>query len=383
MASNSNRRSASSGSTSPRGVNNPRYANAPKGGVPARAPRGSDGRARAGGVPRTGGVGTSGASRVGAPSGPTRRASGAGSASPRPTARPVARAGGRSSARSPQLTSVRIGDIDRMERRSERAAAARAKSRKPLIIVSVVAALVLALVVAFFVLSRSSVFIIENVDVVGAEHLTTSEVSALIEVPQGTTLLNVDASSIESSLLRDAWVKDVTINRVFPSTLQVVITERDIAAVVEIPMGSTQTIQNWAIASDGMWLMVIPSQDSEVGQSLSPKIYEDEAEALHITGVPYGLEPEIGTYCTDENVNNALSIVSGMTTELADQVKTVTATDPESTLLTLDSGVEIAFGTADDIREKELICQQIMQENEGKVAYINVRVVSRPTWRAV
>lgn len=370
MASDSNRRSASSGSTRARGQNNPRYARPPKGGAPAYGAGGSS--AGSAGSMRSS-AGSRMPSQTGMPrSGAARTPSGA------PSARPSAQRG----ARSPQLTSVRIGDIDRMER-NERARAARAARRKPLIVVGVIAALAIALAIAFAVLSRSSVFAIESVDVVGAEHLTTAEVSQLITVPQGTTLLNVDASSIENSLLRDAWIKDVTVNRMFPSTLQVVITERDIAAVVEIPMGATQTIQNWAIASDGMWLMAIPDQSSELGQSLSPKIYEDEAEALHITGVPYGLEPEIGTYCTDENVNNALSIVSGMTTDLADQVKTVTATDPESTLLTLDSGVEIAFGTADDIREKERVCQEIMEQNEGKVAYINVRVVSRPTWRAV
>ena len=104
---------------------------------------------------------------------------------------------------------------------------------------------------------------------------------------------------------------------------------------------------------------------------------------MHITGVPYGLTPSVGTYCTDENVNNALEIVDGLTTQLSDQVKLVSATDAESTLLTLDSGVEIAFGTSQDIREKERICLEIMDQNPGKVAYINVRVISRPTWRAL
>ena len=102
-----------------------------------------------------------------------------------------------------------------------------------------------------------------------------------------------------------------------------------------------------------------------------------------ITGVPFGLTPEVGTYCTDGNVNNALEILDGLTGELADQVKAVSATDAQSTLLTLENGIQIAFGTAEDIRDKERICLEIMAKNEGKVAYINVRVPDRPTWRAV
>ena len=104
---------------------------------------------------------------------------------------------------------------------------------------------------------------------------------------------------------------------------------------------------------------------------------------LHITDVPYGTTAETGTKCTDGNVNNALAIVSGMTTELAGQVKTVSATDAESTKLTLESGVEIAFGPAQNIRDKERVCLQILNDNPGKVAYINVRVVDRPTWRSL
>ena len=104
---------------------------------------------------------------------------------------------------------------------------------------------------------------------------------------------------------------------------------------------------------------------------------------LHITDVPYGTRPEVGAYCSDANVNNALAIVDGMTTELAGQVKKVAATETESTTLTLESGVEIVFGTAENIRDKERVCLEIMKEHPDGLAYINVRVVDRPTWRAL
>ena len=83
--------------------------------------------------------------------------------------------------------------------------------------------------------------------------------------------------------------------------------------------------------------------------------------------------PFEGTIC-----NNALVIVDGMTTELAGQVKKVAATETESTTLTLESGVEIMFGTAENIRDKERVCLEIMKEHPDGLAYINVRVVDRP-----
>ena len=185
-----------------------------------------------------------------------------------------------------------------------------------------------------------------------------------------------------NSVDRDAWVADVSVNRIFPDTLEINVTEREIAAIVEVAADNAKVTQMWAIASDGMWLMEIPARDSELGATISPQIYEDADRVLHITGVPFGLTPEVGTYCADGNVNNALAILDGLSTELAEQVKTVTATDAASTCLTLDNGIEIAFGTAEDIRDKERIVLQIMADNPGKVSYINVRVPDRPAWRA-
>lgn len=347
MASSSRRKSASSGSSRP--ASGPRRAPMPR----------SSGRPAPAGAPLR---------RSGAAS--SRARSGAAGPSARPS---------RSSSRPARVSSVRIGDIDRADRQRRMQETARRSMRRLAVIVGVVA----ALIIGAGALYLSPIFTIEKVDVVGAEHLTSQDMAALASIPQGTTLLTVDAGAIERSIDRDAWVKDVTVNRVFPSTLQIVVTEREIAAVVEVAADDAATIQPWAIASDGMWLMPIPDRDSEVGQAIAPQIYEDADAVLHISGVPYGLVPEIGSYCTDDNVNNALAIVDGMTTDLADQVKTVVATDAESTLLTLDNGIEIAFGTADNIREKERICLKILQDNPGKVAYINVRVVDRPTWRAV
>lgn len=251
-------------------------------------------------------------------------------------------------------------------------------TRLAAVVVGAVAVLALGLILLF-----SPILQIDDVQVNGSTHLTDAEIEALVNVPAGATLLSVDAGSISRSLERDAWVETATVRRVFPHTLAIDITERDIAAVVEVLTSDAKAVQPWAIASDGVWLMPIPEKDSELGASISPQIYEDAESVLTITGVPFGLMPEIGSVCTDENVENALSILNGLTTDLADAIVKVQATDAESTLLTLSNGIEIAFGKAEDIREKERVCLQIMEQNPDKVAYINVRVVNKPTWRAV
>ncbi len=250
-------------------------------------------------------------------------------------------------------------------------------------LLAIVVILALLAAIAYFALARSGAFRIERIDAQGVEHLTASEMTALVSVSEGTSLLDVDIAGIRSRLLQDAWIQDVAISRVFPDTLQIVVTEREIEAVVEIQTGSDGSVSEWAIASDGMWLMSIPDRDSEAGQATSSQVYEDADAALRIVDVPYGVSPEIGAYNTDENVANAIAIVSGMTTELADRVVTVSASDLESTTLTLDNGVEIAFGTATDIRAKERICLELLEQHADSIAYINVRNVDRPTYRAL
>ncbi len=277
------------------------------------------------------------------------------------------------------LSSVRVGDVAGPSR-TERA---QKKYRRYLVRIGVIAALLLALFIAGVILYNSPAFTIESISVKGADHLTSTDMQGLADIDEGTTLLRVDTAAIKENLLKDAWVADASVNRIFPNTLEIVVTERTITAVVEIPSQDAKTTTQWAIASDGMWLMPIPAKDSEAGRLTSDKVYEDAEAVLHITDVPYGTKPQIGTYCSDANVNNALAIVAGMTTELADKVTSVKATETESTTLTIKDGPDIVFGTAENIREKERVCLQIIENHPEGVTYINVRTPDRPTWRSL
>lgn len=278
-----------------------------------------------------------------------------------------------------RLSSVRVGDLDRLERHGR----AQARYLRYLVRLAIIVGIAAALVIGAVVVYNSSLFSIKNVNVTGVEHLTSEEMSALAGVPSDTTLLRVDAAAIENRLKQDAWVQDVQVNRILPDTLEIAVTERQIAAVVEVPTSDGKSIQPWAIASDHMWLMPIPDRESEAGQRTSAKVYEDADTALHIKEVPFGTNPQVGAYCTDDSVLNALDIVSGMTTELAGRVKTVYADGVEETRLVLDNNVEIAFGSADNIRDKERVALGIMEQHPDSVAYINVRDPASPTYRAL
>ena len=292
--------------------------------------------------------------------------------------RDAGHASARTSGRDAYVTRT-VGEINRGQRRDQRRQTGRRISGN-VIAVAIIIAVVL---IGAFAVYLAPIAKIQHISIKGAEHLTNEEMIALAEIPDDTTLLRVDTTRIEQNCLRDAWIKSVAVNRVFPDTLELVVTERKIAATVAVPTGNSAVTRVWAIAQDKTWLMPIPDKESQAAATVSEQVYIDAESVLQIVDVPYGTSAEIGTVCTDSNVNNALAIVSGMTTELAKQVVRVSATDAESTILTLDNGVEIAFGAAENIREKERVCLALLSEHEGNIAYINVRSVSSPTWRSL
>ena len=166
--------------------------------------------------------------------------------------------------------------------RSNRRQTQQKRSRKGLIIGIVVVVIVAVLAIGLFILSRTDLFPVNKITVSGVHHLTDQETAELAAVPEGTTLLNVDTGGIEGRLESNPWVLDASIERHFPDTLNLNITERDIVAVVDVVIDDNDNQQTWALASDGTWLMQIPDRNSEEGQQLAPQVYEDVDAALHV-----------------------------------------------------------------------------------------------------
>lgn len=243
--------------------------------------------------------------------------------------------------------------------------------------------MVVAFVIGGIALYNSPAFTIEEVSVNGVEHLTNEEMETLVNVPEGSTLLRIDTDAIAANVKKSAWIKDVQVNRLFPSTLEVNVTERPVLAIVEIPTSSTKAVKKWAIADDYVWLMPIPEVGSEGAKTTSSKIYEDDENVLHVKELPFDTKAEIGRECTDANVVNALDIITGLTTELADRVVEVQAKQVLETRLFLDNGVEVEFGAAENIRDKERAVLKLLEENDGKITSINVRDVNKVTHKSI
>ena len=262
----------------------------------------------------------------------------------------------------------RVGDIRASERRrerDERAKRARAKYRRYILRILIVLAAILAVFFGCIFLYRSNAFLITNVQVEGTSHLTSQEISQTAAVPDDATLLRLDSGGIVERLKGNAWVQDAHVERVFPDTIVIQITERTPGAVVKI----TEK-KRWVVSGDGTWL--------------SAATKDDWKSAMRIIDVSKALStPVSGSDCNDGGIKNALQIIGAVSPDLKEQIKSISAESSVKTSLNLKNGVTVAFGDSGDVELKEAVIWALLDKYKGKVSYINVRVPSNPTYRTL
>lgn len=302
---------------------------------------------------------------------------------------------------------------------------------KPLLSrLAMICAIVALLVIGGYALYRSPLLPVTQVTVSGNSYLTTQEILDTAQVPADATLLRTGAKQIEARLLANPWIKTVKVKRALPDRLSIVVVESGFDAVVEVPVTTaSSTATRWAISSNGLWLsqikqtdttaqttptptptpspaptptdastgetfttpMATPADDvsqttddSQIDQStLDSNIAANVDGKPKIVDVASTVKPAAGTINSDPGITAALKILTSVSNDLSRRITTVSAPDAETVTVTLDNGVEIAFGSVSDVATKERVATEIMNAHPGSVSYINVRVVDRPAWRGL
>jgi cell division protein FtsQ len=229
-------------------------------------------------------------------------------------------------------------------------------------LLGLVVGLVIGCVWGAVALYRAPIFTVKEVRVTGAKHLEQADVISQAKIPRDATLLRLPAAGIEKRLAADPWVRSVRVDRDFPSTVVIQITERRPAATVDA--GGTNL---WMIAGDGYWL----------GRRSA-----EESETIVIRDLE-NIRPAAGHRALSKELRNAVRLASGLSPELRSAARAISAPTVEKTAVITKEDVEIYFGEATQLAAKDRIAREILRRQKGKVVYINVRVVDRPTWRGL
>lgn len=205
-------------------------------------------------------------------------------------------------------------------------------------------------------------FQVDSIEISGTRHLTREAVIGLAAVPDGTSLLRVDGRAVRTRIEADPWVASVVVKRRLPDTLVIEVTEREPAAVIDT--GGTDL---WVVSADGYWLGERTS--AETG-TLSIRDLEE-------------VDPQPGKPVASETLINAVRIAAGLSDELRARTRVISAPTIERTALILEDDIEVFIGDSEDLELKDRVAREILEEQKGRLVYINVRVVSSPTWRGL
>ncbi|WP_307739220.1 FtsQ-type POTRA domain-containing protein [uncultured Parolsenella sp.] len=229
-------------------------------------------------------------------------------------------------------------------------------------------------------LSGLPVFVITGIDAQGSEHVSADAIAKLAGVEEGTTLLNVDTSQVETNVKRNPWVKAVNVSRHFPDTLGISVEERSVFAVVVIGSGSSV----WALGDDGVWIEPVQLDTSTTSDvTVAALAKAEELGCLLITNVPSSVDPAQGSPSTDDTIQAVLAYQQQLPDTVTSQAQVYYAASAGSTSLVLKSGLEISLGSPTDISAKAQSLTELMNSYPDQLTYVNVRVPSKPTYRKI
>lgn len=243
-----------------------------------------------------------------------------------------------------------------------------------------VCALAVVALVALFALRNSPAFAITKVEFEPTEHVSSEDVGNLAQVSSGSTLLNVDTAAIEESLRKNPWVASASFEREFPGTLKIRITEKGVDALVLMGSGTVA----WYLADDGTWIEPLIIEAAE-GQSVEDAALAaaEQRGCLLVTDVPATVEPEAGKTPDESPLEAVAAFREGFSKDFSAQVACYSAPSADNVSCVLKNGVEVSLGAAEDITEKERIVRGYLDQHEGAIVLINVRVVSNPAFREI
>jgi len=248
-------------------------------------------------------------------------------------------------------------------KREERERRLRAQRRRFYLRVGFAAVILAALIGSGVSVYRSDVFAVEQIAVVGAQHLTVEHVREVAAVPDRATLLRLPSEEVKARLEADPWIAAATVSRDFPDTVRLDVVERVPVALVD--------------KGDATFWLVDSS-----GYMIEQSAPATETALVVIRDIP-GLDPRAGERTLSEPLLNALAVWEGLGEELRGRVRAISAGSIDKTALITSDDIEIFVGSADDIDRKDAVARRILEEQAGAVVYINVRSVERPTWRGL
>ncbi|MHB1127109.1 MAG: cell division protein FtsQ/DivIB [Bacillota bacterium] len=239
-------------------------------------------------------------------------------------------------------------------------AGTRRKNRKSFFVSGLLFMVICITALYFFV--HSSIFAITRIEVQGNEGLTSAKIVQLAAIPLGLNIFQADLSQARENLLLNPMIESAQVMRQLPSTVVVVLKEREPLALLVTTSGF--------IAVD------------RYGVYLRKTAAISDLPLNVITGVkvPEAIGP--GQAIKADNLDIALKLL-GEVKEGSDLLTELDMSDPVGIRFYTREGVEVRLGFPERIEQKmqvlnEIYEQELAKGQAGRIEYIDVSFQGNP-----
>jgi cell division protein FtsQ len=241
--------------------------------------------------------------------------------------------------------------------RSRRIAVRRHAGRRRLRLVTLVLALAAAAVGAV-VLTQSPLLDVDRLGVSGADHTAPDDVVGASGVRIGDPMVGVDPGDVRRRVGELPWVDQVTVRRVWPSTVEIEVTERSVAAVVQV------TDDRAALVDAGGRVLSIEPRAGDAAA--------DPAGPLVLTGVSGRVEEG---ELLPADARDALTVADRVAERMPGVVASVSI-DLDAALV---AGGTIRFGSTEELDDKVTAAKTVLDAvDTACLETLDVRVPGSP-----
>lgn len=253
----------------------------------------------------------------------------------------------------PVATVVAVDPRMRSRRIGVRRDAGRRRLKRLTLVLSAV-----TLVVALAVATRTPLLDVDRVTVTGTDRTSVEEVVRLAAVERGEPLVSVDPGAVARRVEELPWVASAHVERAWPSTVKIEVSERIPVAVVQL------TDERAAVVDGDGWVVSIEARAADAPA--------DPAGPLVLTGID---ERVAEGERLDEEARAALAVASALAQRLPGAVSAV-STDLDAELV---DGGSIRFGSVEDLDAKVTAARTVLDDVDTTcLALLDVRVPASP-----
>lgn len=211
-----------------------------------------------------------------------------------------------------------------------------------------------------FILLKSSLFEVHNLEIKGNNMLTREEIKELSGINLGDNILKLDLEKASVKIKSSPLVKNVSIKRFLPSKVVIEVLERS-------PVGLLATENGFAVVdADGVYL-----RDGFMGGKLPV-----------ITGINAKLPP-LGHRIDDVRLDTALVVITQLTPEVLEKLSEIHVDEQQRVYIYTDDGIQGRLGKPEDVVSRGKIFIQVIDRLGKKASEIKYIDLSYAGWPVI